>query len=65
MIELIKRFAMQRDRDRGATATEYALVLGFIVAALIVVLAVFGPSIARTFDKACDKVAPTDTCREG
>ncbi|MEV4538578.1 hypothetical protein AB0J82_32840 [Asanoa sp. NPDC049518] len=63
MIEKIKRFAERRNRDRGASATEYALILGFIVTALIVVLAVFGPSIARTFDKACKGVAPTDTCR--
>jgi Flp pilus assembly pilin Flp len=63
MIEKIKRSAARRNRDRGASATEYALILGFIVSALIAVLVVFGPSIARTFDRACDGVAPADTCR--
>ncbi|HTF07121.1 MAG TPA: hypothetical protein VK659_03000 [Asanoa sp.] len=62
MIEKIKRFADRRNRDRGASATEYALIMGFIVAGLIAILFVFGPAIARQFNNACDRITPADSC---
>ncbi|GAA1873292.1 Flp family type IVb pilin [Asanoa iriomotensis] len=62
MIEKIKRYAGRRDRDRGATATEYALIMGFIVAAVVIILAVFGPAIANNFDSACRRIVNAPTC---
>jgi Flp pilus assembly pilin Flp len=56
------RFAMWRNRDRGASATEYALIMGFIVAGLIAILFVFGPAIADKFNDACNRITPADSC---
>ncbi len=62
MIEKIKLFAVLRNRDRGASATEYALIMGFIVAGLIAILFIFGPAIADQFNEACNRITPADKC---
>ena len=64
MIEKIKRAFTQRDKsDRGASAVEYALIVGFIVAALITILATFGPRIADSLDKGCARVNGNVSCK--
>jgi len=62
MIEKIMLFAVLRNRDRGASATEYALIMGFIVAGLIAILFIFGPAIADQFNEACNRITPNDAC---
>lgn len=59
MIENLKHMAVTRIRDRGASATEYALIMGFIVAGLITVMVVFGPRIVDQFQKACEHINGT------
>lgn len=57
MIDKIKLLAAYlRVSDRGATATEYALIMGFIVVSLIAIMAVFGPAVANLFNSACIEV---------
>jgi pilus assembly protein Flp/PilA len=57
MIEHIKRIvARRKNDDRGASAVEYALIMGLIVATLITIMATFGGRIADQFDNACKKV---------
>jgi len=58
MTDLNKRISALRDnRDRGASAAEYALIMGPIVATLITIMALFGGSVANHFNSACTKVA--------
>ena len=57
MIEKIKRYAGRRNRDRGATATEYALIMGIIVAGLVAILVVFGPMLYNNLNSACINTA--------
>jgi Flp pilus assembly pilin Flp len=57
------RDAGQRFRDRGASATEYALIMGFIVAGLIAILVIFGPAVAGWFNRACTNINAAKTCQ--
>ncbi|HEY6592866.1 MAG TPA: Flp family type IVb pilin [Asanoa sp.] len=60
MIELIKKSSAKRtNRDRGASAVEYALIMGLIVAALITIMVAFGPAVARQFNRACTSLSVT------
>jgi Flp pilus assembly pilin Flp len=62
MIELIKKSSKTRtNRDRGASAVEYALIMGLIVATLITIMVAFGPAVARQFNRACTAI-PGTTC---
>jgi Flp pilus assembly pilin Flp len=63
MIEKLKHVAGQRFRDRGATATEYALIMGFIVAGLITILVIFGPAVAGWFNRACEHINAAGNCQ--
>jgi pilus assembly protein Flp/PilA len=54
--------AQRKNRDRGASAVEYALIMGLIVASLITIMVAFGPRIAASFDRACSQVN-AGTCR--
>ena len=60
----IKRiFPLRSNRDRGASAAEYAIIMGSIVAALVIIIAVFGGRVANMFDSACSKLTnPSTTC---
>ena len=49
MIEILRKHVFVRD-ERGATATEYALLVGFIALALIAGVTIFGTSLNDTFD---------------
>jgi pilus assembly protein Flp/PilA len=65
MIEQIKRtLARSKNDDRGASAVEYALIMGLVVAALIGILLTFGPRIAAQFDNACEQVNFNASCIE-
>ena len=48
------------DRERGASAVEYGLLIGLIAVAIIGVLIVLGPKLAALFSQVNDKlpVAP-------
>ena len=48
-------FAQRVDnRDRGASAVEYGLLIGLIAVAIIGVLIVLGPQLANLFDSVSD-----------
>jgi pilus assembly protein Flp/PilA len=45
------------DVDRGATATEYALLIAMVVIMLVAALVTFGNSVTDLFQALADKVA--------
>jgi len=54
MIEFINRIlARDKRADRGASAVEYALIAGLIVAALVGLLATIGESVGNRLNSAC------------
>jgi Flp pilus assembly pilin Flp len=64
MIEKIRtQVRRKRQSDRGATAAEYALIMGLVVAVLITILLTFGPRIAQQFDKACTQLNGNVSCQ--
>jgi pilus assembly protein Flp/PilA len=44
-------------KDRGATATEYALLVALIAIAIVAAVTVFGSQLSTFFDKLGSKVA--------
>jgi pilus assembly protein Flp/PilA len=46
------------DRERGATATEYALLVGFIAIIIIGAVTIFGSDLSNLFTHAGDKIPP-------
>ncbi|HEX6351434.1 Flp family type IVb pilin [Actinophytocola sp.] len=44
-----RRLAVSRDRQSGASAVEYGLLIGLIAIAVIAVLVVLGPKLAGMF----------------
>lgn len=43
--------------DRGASATEYGLLISGIAALIAVIVFAFGDNVANLFDDTCDRVA--------
>ena len=60
MIAKIMLLTQWPNRDRGASATEYALIMGFIVVSLIAMFAIFGGTIANLFNAACTELTGAD-----
>jgi len=49
--------AFMADRDeKGATATEYALIIAVIAVAIVGAMAVFGPALTGLWDTAVDSM---------
>ncbi|BBH17209.1 hypothetical protein Back2_14960 [Nocardioides baekrokdamisoli] len=46
------------DDERGATATEYALLLAFIAIVIIVAVTLLGSNITGLFNNAASSIAP-------
>ncbi|HEX7745451.1 MAG TPA: Flp family type IVb pilin [Micromonosporaceae bacterium] len=60
MFELINRIlARPERRDRGASAVEYALIVGLIVAGLVGLFATIGDSVTSRLNSACGKITFT------
>lgn len=56
---MLKMF--RKDKDKGATAVEYGLMVALIAAVIVVVVGVLGGGIQTAFKTVCDKVTGT-TC---
>jgi pilus assembly protein Flp/PilA len=56
-VHLPMRKLMRRNKDRGATAVEYALMVALIAGVIIVIVTALGGGLKYTFDKVCDQVA--------
>ena len=54
-----KAKALLASRDRGATATEYALLVAIISAALVLTITAFNGVLDGAFDRACDSLNGT------
>ncbi|RKN46237.1 Flp family type IVb pilin [Micromonospora endolithica] len=63
MLEFIHRvMAWHESRDRGASAVEYALILGVIVAIAAAAFAVIGGRINVLLFNACRAIGGGDAC---
>lgn len=54
-----KAKAVFADRDRGATAAEYALLIAFIAAALVAIAVAFRETISEVFNDTCTALDPS------
>jgi pilus assembly protein Flp/PilA len=45
-----------RNKDRGASAVEYGLMVALIAAVIVTIVGLLGGGIQTAFDKVCDKV---------
>ncbi|MGC5018942.1 Flp family type IVb pilin [Micromonospora sp. DT47] len=54
---IFRIMAWAKSRDRGASAVEYALIVGLIAAVLGGVIFVLGNRVDWMFDRACDNVS--------
>lgn len=48
--------ARTAERDRGATAVEYGLIVALIAAVIVAVVAFLGDNIREAFQDVCDEV---------
>ncbi len=63
MLKLItKTQAAWANRDRGATAVEYGLMVALIAMVIVVVVVTLGDNLAAMFQDASDCVADAGTC---
>jgi len=49
-----------RNKDRGATAVEYGLMVALITGVIIVIVTALGGGLKTTFDNVCDIVSAAD-----
>ncbi|RQW99766.1 Flp family type IVb pilin [Micromonospora globispora] len=54
---VLRVMAWAKSRDRGASAVEYALIVGLIAAVVGGVIYVLGSRVDWMFDRACDNVS--------
>jgi pilus assembly protein Flp/PilA len=54
-----RRLAAARDREAGASAVEYGLLIGLIAIAIIAVLVLLGPKLAQMFSEVDAKLPTT------
>lgn len=52
---------LRKDKDKGATAVEYGLMVALIAAVIVVVVGVLGEGIRDKFADVCDEVTGS-TC---
>jgi pilus assembly protein Flp/PilA len=63
MYRLIARVLPRRaDRDRGATAVEYGLMVALIAAVIVVGVALLGTNLNTLFDQTADCVSDATLC---
>jgi pilus assembly protein Flp/PilA len=48
--------ALERRRDRGATAVEYGLIVALIAVVIIVAVALFGSAISASFNRSATTI---------
>jgi pilus assembly protein Flp/PilA len=60
MINLVSAWLQARtaQRDRGATAVEYGLIVALIAAVIVVIVATLGGQIAAAFTTVSTQLAP-------
>jgi pilus assembly protein Flp/PilA len=51
-------------KDRGATATEYAMLVAFIAVAMVIVVTFFGHALADFFGGLGNKIGITNTVKD-
>ena len=56
IVAVHSRVADFRDEDRGATATEYAMLVAFIAVAIVVAVTAFGSALSTFFNGLGDKI---------
>ena len=56
IVALQMRFARVREMGSGAVATEYAILVGFLVAAIVVGATLLGASISGWFSALADRI---------
>lgn len=65
MINLYAKLrARLAERDRGATAVEYGLMVALIAAVIVGIVYVLGQNIGDAFQAVCDEVERVDTSTE-
>lgn len=52
-----RRFVAAIDEERGATATEYALLLSFIALVIIIAVTLLGTNISGLFNNAASSIS--------
>jgi pilus assembly protein Flp/PilA len=63
MLNLYCKFqALWANRDRGATAVEYGLIVAAIAAVIVATVVTLGGRIEHNFQNVCNAVAGTGTC---
>jgi pilus assembly protein Flp/PilA len=56
--EMYARIVTRIDQDRGSTATEYAMLAGFVALAIVVGVTFFGQNLNDWFDRLGGAVKP-------
>jgi pilus assembly protein Flp/PilA len=59
LVALQIRVRQAMDRDHGATAVEYGLMVSLIAVAIITTVALVGTNLSTMFDKVAGKIALT------
>ncbi len=66
MLQLIQRFVNRKDKEDGASAVEYGLLVAAIAALIVIIVFALGGVVKDVFKKTCDniqaKAATTTTC---
>jgi Flp pilus assembly pilin Flp len=62
MTAYARAISLDLRREEGQTLTEYALVLGVIVVAVITALATIGGSVHDKIKAVCSAINPTGNC---
>lgn len=53
---------LRKDKDKGASAVEYGLLVALIAAVIVTVVSLLGTQIQAGFDKVCDTVKTQGDC---
>ena len=53
---------LRKDKDKGATAVEYGLMVALIAAVIIIIVTALGTGIRGEFKAACDAIAGAANC---
>ena len=51
---------LERERDRGATAVEYALIVSLIAVAIVAIVTTLGDTIAGIFETTNEQIQPAE-----
>jgi len=56
------RKSLRKDKDKGATAVEYGLIVALIAAIIVAVVAVLGTEVLAGFQTVCTKLNGNVAC---